>query len=124
MIKKLKSPSKNIELFGSEPGSIKPYIHVDDVVRVFCDFAIKNCSSVKEIDVRSADILSVLYVYGICSEILGIQKDIIWNKGKVWLGDNPILRGPSPDTYNFLYGQKTAAAAIRKAVGEYKSNGS
>lgn len=106
LINKVTGNDNPITLFGASPGSIKPYIHVDEImwliyVEIEKDIANdshKNNTNYPVINMCAMNNLSVLNVLNIIKMYYDTGKDIIWDTSKVWKGDNKIL-SPIPTKY-------------------------
>jgi len=111
--KKLKSEDKTIECWGKEPGSTKPFVHVDDV----CEWVLKciNYNVTMPVNCFPQDSISVKQVVEIAMNTMNIQKEIIWNPDKVWMGDNNII-----DTSNqqFLCVRSSSTEAVKRCFNE------
>lgn len=83
---KLKQNTDFIELFGDKPGTIKPFVHVNDVIKAIDD-SISDNSLIK--DVFPNDSISVEEVANIIMDKMQIKKNI------VWLGDQMLYKGDS-----------------------------
>lgn len=117
IIRKLRSDSPTLNLFGDKPGSRKPYIHVDDVVDAHVNFeqfggGITNISTVTT--------LSVEEVAHICMHELGVNKDIMWDASKNWPEDDKYIAVDSSSARYDGWHCGTSEKAIRKTIGEYK----
>jgi UDP-glucose 4-epimerase len=87
LIRKYKSPSSELELFGDKPGSIKPYVHVSDTIRALLYFM--NNNRTLSWNVCPNDVLSVEQISNLVGEKLGINKPKKWlGEQSVWVGDN------------------------------------
>lgn len=104
LIRKIKDPSTTtIELFGDEPGSVKPFIHVDDVVNGFLYFAtemrqwngIMNLSTTHELSVKEVAELVMSTLENIyTTEDLPNYK---FRKKIKWLGDSVLAPGDNKE---------------------------
>lgn len=118
LIKKIKSPDKEIELFGAYPGSSKPFIHSDNVFAVLnrmCSIGFIGISS-NQTNISGFGIVNVNRIASIIQKKLGVKKKIIWNPSKVWAGDNrKLLIQPS---YQFRSDLSKSIESITKAIDE------
>jgi len=90
-VHKLKSPSKKLELFGDCPGSIKPYLHIEDLIS-FIKFCINN-KIIGEYNLTPDSSISIDEVSDLVISGLGIFKEKEWlGKSSTWAGDNNILQ--------------------------------
>lgn len=87
--RKLKSDSEELELFGEEPGSTKPFVHVDDV----CDWVVKCIQNnfTMPINCFPKDSINVKQIAETVMDCLNIHKPIKWDASKVWKGDNNFI---------------------------------
>lgn len=84
IIKKLKSDSEFLELWGKPPGSSKTYTHIDDVVRI------TNQLPEGTYNVCNETVLSVEEVAKLAMDTLNIHKEIKWSNQETF-GDNKFL---------------------------------
>jgi len=93
---KIKENPYEIELFGTpKGGSIKPYIHIDDVycyisktLTLISMYRKKGCST----DIlATSKPLSVLEVAEKLFKKYGVNPTINWNNSKTWKGDNKVI---------------------------------
>ena len=95
IINKIQENPYEIELFGKNPGSVKPYIHIDDVffkVKELIDNYTKGYTEIQESVLTTKQPLSVLGVANIIFEKYGVNPKINWRPDKVWKGDNKTIR--------------------------------
>lgn len=85
LIAKLRNNSETLNLIGRTPGSIKPFIHVGDVVS--CAIFLMSRSGCEVYNVANEDLLTVKQVAKLAQEITGIKKNIVFNEVS-WAGDN------------------------------------
>lgn len=111
--KKLKSDSETLPLFGSSPGSTKPFVHVDDICE-WVKYCIENDINLP-INAFPRDSISVKTIAEIVMNHLGIHKEIVWEADKVWKGDNNLI-----DTSNQqnIFIQKTSTEAIQAMLNQ------
>lgn len=89
LIRKVLNDSPTLELFGDAPGSIKPFVHVDDTVAAMLWFAEDYKKGIGAYNVCPKDVLSVEQVADLVMEQLGKQKEKVWlGEGSTWVGDN------------------------------------
>jgi nucleoside-diphosphate-sugar epimerase len=82
-LRKARSDSPNLDIIGSEPGSFRPYIHVNDVVR-----AISLSQQLSGIfNVSSDSSISNMLVAEAILDKLKIKKNIVFT-GDSWIGDS------------------------------------
>lgn len=122
-IKKLKSDSKNLEVFGSYPGSIKPYTHVEDVAELVRKLVLtyyKREDKARIINCANKDSVPVSQIAQIVMNELDIYKFVEFNN-KTWLGDNKELWVDTSDSEK-MYGFKpkyNSREAIKEVVREW-----
>lgn len=122
-VRKLKSDSEYLEVFGDEPGAIKPFSYIDDVIDYIIDCSKTSHSITANICPR--DNMSVKEIAETAMEVTGIKKPIKWlGQKSVWPGDNKFLLAEPDITYSPKY--KTSKEAVEKAIYEnlvlYNSN--
>jgi UDP-glucose 4-epimerase len=89
-VRKLQSSSKYLDVLGDEPGSKKPYCHVDDVIEAFVLMSKSN--AVGEFNVLPDNTITIKEVAAAVMEGCGINKPINWlGEGANWKGDNKII---------------------------------
>lgn len=89
LIRKVLDDSPTLELFGDAPGSIKPFVHVDDTVAAMLWFAEDYKKGIGAYNVCPKDVLTVEQVADLVMEQLGKQKEKVWlGEGSTWVGDN------------------------------------
>lgn len=83
-------------LFGSDPGSIKPFVHIDDVVGaalyILNGYAQYEHYSSGTFNVCPNDNISVKDVATAMMDKIGIQKNIVWNESVKFKGDNLFIK--------------------------------
>lgn len=85
--KKLDSDSRYLELFGNEPGTCKPYVHIDEVTRHVYNCARNNFDN--SINCFPGDSLTVKQVAELVMRYKEKRKPIKWLGEKtIWPGDN------------------------------------
>jgi UDP-glucose 4-epimerase len=99
------------EILGNKPGSIKPYIHVDEVVK--CIWTQINHNFGTEIKVSPKDNISIDEIANIVLEKCGKKKEKKWI-GKNFVGDNPIILVEQPQ----YIPKMNSKEAIEKAIDE------
>ena len=127
VIRKLRSESEYLELLGDCPGSIKPFLHVEDAVRAFVwASTIPVCQTgCININISPGVILSVETVAKLAMEVLGIHKPTKWlGESANWKGDNRRMEVSSrlSENLGFTYNYPTSTEAIRQALLEMKDN--
>jgi UDP-glucose 4-epimerase len=125
-INKLKSNSECLEILGEEPGSVKPFVHLDDCVNAFLlagfdyhigDFLVANVSQNNTISVK--DIASIVI------ENYGINKPVKWLGANAnWFGDNPRMEACNKKLKSLGWALKypTCEEAITASVIENRIN--
>jgi len=115
---KLSSDSEKLSVIGEKPGTVKTYLHIQDLFRVVNHYINNESEDLIKLNVCNGDSISVEEVAYAVMQAMGIQKEIEWTE-KTWFGDNSVIScniekmktlgfSPSYDSYN----------AIVKAVGE------
>lgn len=120
LIAKVKSDSPTLELFGDAPGSIKPFIHVDDTVRAMIWFAEENQKG-GSYNVSTKDTLTVAQVADLVMEELGVKREKVWlGEGATWAGDNKefSLCNKKLNRAGFRLQHNTSRAAVIQAIKE------
>jgi len=109
--RKLRGPSPLLELIGRRPGSVKPFVHVDDLGDFICSLLVQkspdrayNCAGEGE--------LSVEEVAAVAMELTGRVKPVRWLGGG-WEGDQARLRVTCSAA---RFG--TSEAAVRRALAD------
>jgi nucleoside-diphosphate-sugar epimerase len=95
IINKIQENPYEIELFGKKPGSVKPYIHIDDIffrIKELIDNYVNGYIAINESILSTKKPLSVLEVANIIFEKYGVNPKINWRPDKVWKGDNKTIR--------------------------------
>jgi UDP-glucose 4-epimerase len=119
VVRKLKGGYAKLELFGNEPGSTKPFMHVSDTVAATVSLAFSDAGGVWNI--AGDNSASVLQVAEVTMQALGITKEILWlGLGSVWAGDNPIVRVSNCKLLRNGFSPKyrSSLEAIRQAARE------
>jgi UDP-glucose 4-epimerase len=119
IIRKTLQSNKPLELFGDEPGSIKPFIHVSDVCRAVKFFI--NNSLCDTYNLTPDDNISILRIANIVMEEINMSKEIKWlGSESVWKGDNPLLSFSNAKIQKagFRINYTKSETVIRKAVNE------
>lgn len=89
LIYKAKQEGSELELFGNRPGSIKPFIHVDDTVRAMLWFAEEKKEATGAYNVSTYDTLTVSEVADLVLKEVGAEKTKKWlGQDSIWVGDN------------------------------------
>ena len=91
-LEKIKIDTNELEVFGSEPGSIKPFLHIDDAVQAI-KFMLDNWYITYPINICPDEMLSVKQIANIFINARHLNKKIVWMGDKsVWAGDVNILQ--------------------------------
>lgn len=118
IINKIKDNPTEIELFGKRPGTIKPYIHIDDIYRVVSDIVKNPTGYLNETVLATQNPLSVEEVAKIIFKKFGVNPKINWRPDKVWKGDNKKIN--YKDRYSSMsYLYRTSEEAIENMDKEY-----
>lgn len=124
IVKKLYGQSPSLNLLGSAPGSIKPYMHVSDTVGATLHLT-RNGEAPEHSTYNVAAIqpLSVETIAHMAMNVTGIQKPIVWLGDEAnWKGDNRIVKvytGKLQKTYWPKY--PTSSQAVEQALKEIVS---
>lgn len=127
ILEKLKTKKDYIELLGNEPGTIKPFTYITDVVKSMINLSkikfIKHDPYCNIFNVCNGNPISVKEVADIIMEELNIHKKIKWKGWAAnWKGDNRYLNAVSPrmkiinNNQQFLDSQ----FAIRKTIHDIR----
>lgn len=87
-IKRLKTEEKFYAI-GNQPGAIKPYLYIDDLLSAIDLVIDKQLRGVY--NVCPSNKISIEEVAQACMQGLGIMKKIEWKSHLAWKGDNPII---------------------------------
>lgn len=117
---KIKLDSTTFEVFGNEPGSIKPYLHIDDAIRAIL-FMILNDFITFPINVLPNELLSVKQIARMMLRYFKSNKTIEWLGSKsVWAGDIQVLQASNARIkelgFQFLY--PTSYEAVYSTIKE------
>lgn len=110
--RKLKEDTPELELFGDEPGTCKPFVHIDTV----CQWILKclNEDIPLAVNCFPNDSITVKQVAEILMQELNIFKPIKWlGDGTIWKGDN---RKIDTSKLNPIFVQEPSSVAVRKSV--------
>lgn len=92
VVRKLRSDNPYLELFGDEPGTEKPYMHVKDSIEATIHLA-TNTERIEPINVAPTNSLKIKTLAAMVMASLSINKPIKWlGKSTIWSGDNMIVR--------------------------------
>lgn len=118
-IQKLKTKDK-LEIIGNYPGTIKPYLHVDDFCMVI-EKLIKNPHPDDKhwtYNICNSYPITIDQVADAVMDGLGIHKEKVWI-GNTWAGDNPIINCSNYEMCINLYRPRwDSIESIRRAVSE------
>lgn len=90
--RKIQLSSPAFEVFGSDPGSIKPYIYVDDVISTIF-FVLQHDYINFPINVSPDGLLSVKEIATMTLNRFKSEKSLTWmGASSVWAGDEPIIQ--------------------------------
>lgn len=91
-VRKLRSDSECLDVFGNSPGAAKPFLHVEDAVRII-DFMFNYPYYTTPINVTPEGIVDAKHAALISMEALGIRKNLNWLGAKsIWKGDDNLLQ--------------------------------
>jgi UDP-glucose 4-epimerase len=105
--------SDTIQLVGNFPGSKRPFVHVNDVVRALIHFGIENDSRGETHNISCADSVNIVEVAGAVMDSLNVHKYIKWS-GTSWKGDLPLIEVVPTEAIKLKY--KDSLSAIKQAV--------
>lgn len=104
-----------ISPIGKHPGTIKPYMHVDDTVKAI-EYVLHNtlCGTY---NVGPDDNVSIMNVLDIIGEHRGVRKVISWNT-PTWTGDNLVVSvtGAKLRSKGYIAKYQTSKEAIHAAI--------
>lgn len=120
--KKVKSGNNTFPVFGNEPGSIKPYLHVDDAIRIIL-FMMNNDFITFPVNVVPNELLSAKHIAQMVLRNFDSHKKIEWlGSNSIWAGDEQILQASNARIkelgFDFFYPTSFDAvyAAIRETI--------
>jgi UDP-glucose 4-epimerase len=119
IIRKLKSDSPTLDLLGDAPGSVKPYMHVDDTAAATIYLAGKSIN--ETVNVATPDPWSVKGVAELVMDATGIRKPINWLGADAnWAGDNKCVNVSNLKLENLGWCPKyrSSEASLIQAVKE------
>jgi|TARA_Y100000401_G_scaffold53327_1_gene41908 UDP-glucose 4-epimerase len=111
-----------LEALGSFPGSTKPYMHVDDLVKALSLLALKKKAS-GEFNVVPDDVINIQEVAESVMDGLDVYKEIEWlGDGANWKGDNKIISASNQKLKDLGWSPDyTSKQAIKKSVEDSKA---
>ena len=118
-IRKLNEDEKSLQVLGDQPGSVKPFCHISDVVNAFVFAATSDMSGVY--NVVSDDTASVEEIAHAVMDVCNIHKPIEWLGEKAnWKGDNKLVSVDNSKLKETGFEMKYPKSidAIKKAVSE------
>ena len=125
-IRKLNSESEYLEILGDEPGSTKPFVHLDDCVEAFLLAGFDYSSNTFfTANISQIDTISVKDIARVVMENYGIQKPVKWLGASAnWFGDNPRMEASNLKMKDVGWKMKydTSELAIATATLENKMN--
>ena len=105
-IKKLKSDNEHLEMLGDEPGSKKPYIHVDDAVSAFI-LMLNRFHRTGSWNVCSNDNITIRTLANAVMVATEITKPRKWlGSAANWKGDNPELMANNQQIMDLVWQPK------------------
>ena len=122
IVSKLKAPGNTITLFGEAPGSRKPFIYGKNLAEIlnYLMFTSEHWEW-STLKIAPTDSLTVQKVARIAMDKLNIHKEIVWDKNRVWRGDQEIVFPSAPR--NYFDGQVLSSeSAIRAALEDIIAN--
>lgn len=116
--------SNNIEVIGAKPGTTKPFIHINDVVRFFKLWVDKSPDyAYNAYNVATSYSLSIAEICRVIKERLKIEGEETWT-GNTWVGDNSAVKINNYKALNELdfYPEKDSIWAIQTTIQDYEEN--
>lgn len=90
IIKKVKGEAPKLELFGEAPGSVKPFLSIEDMIGALLHFGFGQYSDTYNIS--PADYVSVEDAANLIMKELGVAKPLKWlGNSCLPIGDNPLV---------------------------------
>lgn len=120
-VRKLRE-EKVLEILGSEPGSKKPYLHIDDAISAF-DKMINMKNIIGEWNVVPDDEITIKQLANVVMNELDIKKEIKWlGDGANWVGDNNYLCASNGKmrAIGWTPSYKSSIAAVAQCVRDIK----
>lgn len=119
VIRKLKKDTETIDLLGSNPGTVKPYMHVKQAVDIAVHLGLHHTTN-KTFNVAPSDNLSIAELAYCAMRKLNVFKQINWlGEKSIWPGDNKLIQATN---YRLLleYNKpiKSSNQAVFEAAGE------
>ena len=117
IVKKLRCPSHQLNLFGVSPGSCKPFMHVADTVNVLSHLGLSDIEG-GIYNVSAYDKITIREVAEIIMKAAKIEKPISWmGKDYIWQGDNQNIKVCSEKMEKF-YRPVSSYNSIEQAAQE------
>jgi UDP-glucose 4-epimerase len=117
-LRKIKEQKDYLEVFGNEPGSIKHFIHVDDVINAII-FMIDNPYITYPVNIVPDGLLSVKDIANLVIELTRSTKQIKWlGTQSVWRGDQNLLQASNQLMKNLGIYCVSSKSAMTKAIIE------
>ena len=119
--KKIKSDSKELELFGDIPGSEKPFIHVDDSADAAIHFALRKYEKYDVFNIAACDSVTVYDMAKWMMRTMQVEKPIKWlGKDSLFKGDvtRLFINSQKMNWYNFSLKYYNSYLAIEQATKE------
>jgi len=119
-INKTLSLNSTFPILGQFPGSYKPYMHVNDTVKIIKSMGINHVNGIFNIAPNNSIYTKI--IADIVTKRLNKLKEYIWT-GQNWFGDNPVVK-ISNEKINKLYHflntiiNKTSEEAIIQAIDD------
>lgn len=121
MIKKIRGPNPTLELLGKKPGSRKPYLYIEDSIRMTLDnvFSIHKTPYSFNRNISAGTSMDVLEIANLVMSELGIFKPIKFlGQNSNWVGDDTVIG--LQNYYNSKNGLPTSEDAIKKYVRDIR----
>ena len=124
VVRKLLTTEGPLELFGACPGSIKPYMHVEDTARALVYLAYGEMTGPINVSTYHTFPCSVQSVAQIAMNALNISRDIAWLPHATWLGDNSVVQLDSSRLLNtgFCLSFRYSSDAIYRATTQLRND--
>lgn len=120
VVRKLRSDNPILELFGNDPGTQKPYMHVDDTVRATLYFGLDSCYQ-SPINIAPLNSITIKTLAQTVMLALDLKKPMHWLGAKtIWAGDNYVVKvdNSKMEKLEYTYKYKTSEQAITAATRE------
>lgn len=117
VVRKLKSDSDKLQLFGNEPGSKKPYVYAEQITRHILEYVNETDYKCGLYHLCPADIISVKEIAEIAMKKTGIYKEIEWRADAVWTHDKQLVL-PTGSNFHMLSSYEATEKGIDDILRE------